>query len=128
MNSLSWLIYLAEVCGHVGGIFGFGAIVSVIITIIPIGFGTAIRDAYSEGSPDWYAGVRAQKLAICVGVPLSFLFGLIWAVIPSQNTVYAIAASEMGEKFTHTQTFNKAEQALNAWLDRQITPEKKGEQ
>lgn len=42
--------------------------------------------------------------------------------MPSKDTVYAIAASEMGESVLKSETGSLATQALNAWLKKQITP------
>ena len=45
---------------------------------------------------------------------------LLTAAIPGKDTMYAIAASEMGEKILKTETAGKVQQALSAWLDAQI--------
>jgi hypothetical protein len=39
---------------------------------------------------------------------------------PDKDTVYAIAASEVGDHVLHSKTGTLAEQALDAWLQRQI--------
>jgi hypothetical protein len=38
--------------------------------------------------------------------------------------MYAIAASELGEEVYKSEVGQKAEQALRAWLDKQINPGK----
>ena len=45
--------------------------------------------------------------------------------VPSKDTVYAIAASEVGEEIVKSETAGKAVKALNAWLDKQIAPTEK---
>lgn len=55
------------------------------------------------------------KALLCAGMAMI----LVTAILPSKDTVYAIVASEYGEKLLHTQTAGKAEKALDAWLDKQ---------
>jgi len=50
---------------------------------------------------------------------ISVVLFLMAALIPSKETMYAIAASELGEKLLHTETVSKAQKALEAWLDSQ---------
>lgn len=45
---------------------------------------------------------------------------VVFVFVPQKNTVYAIAASEVGEEVLKSETADKAMTALNAWLDRQI--------
>ena len=52
-----------------------------------------------------------------IGVGMAML--LVAAMLPSKSTIYAIIASEYGDKMLHTQTAGKAEKALDAWLDKQ---------
>jgi hypothetical protein len=49
-----------------------------------------------------------------------FLSGVISCCLPSQTTMYAIAASQMGEQALKTPLAGKAGKALEAWLDKQI--------
>lgn len=111
MNELSWMIYAADVCGKVSFIAGI---------LGPVGFAIggfvgalAIVDGYREEGK----AIHRWTLRLCP------VFILLAVITPSQDTVYAMAASEMGEKVVQSQTANKAMQALNAWLDRQIAPE-----
>lgn len=84
MNSLSWLIYLSEICGSLSNVFTGIAVVGFVLIGI-IWFGHAV---IAERS--WPAG---KYLLI---IPMLAMF--MAAVIPSKNTVMLIAASQYGEK------------------------------
>jgi hypothetical protein len=117
VNSLSWLIYLGDV---VGGADGFAVFLAVVCGLVA-GVGAMVKliaTAHGEGDdiPWTMRGARNFALA-CIAASSAAIF------IPSRSTVYAIAASELGERALTTQTGNKAVQALNAWLDRQIKGE-----
>lgn len=109
MNNLSWLLYWAGVSGSIST-----AIVTVSV-FAGIGF-IFWQMSYAMDDCDTAPGWRWW-------LPIAGLF--IASFLPSQSTLYAIAASEMGEKVLKTDTATKAEKALNAWLDRQIAPETK---
>jgi hypothetical protein len=51
---------------------------------------------------------------------LAVVFALLGGLTPSRETIYAIAASELGEEALKSSAATKAQQALNAWLDKQI--------
>lgn len=124
MNQLSWLIYLADVSGELGWIFGTIFVVSVIVFIIS----GAFTPPLSSGS-----GVTEEQWSIW----RKFLFGslaaffgsaFLGAIVPERETVYAIAASELGEEVVKSETAGKAMTALNNWLDAQISEEPKKEE
>lgn len=111
MNELSWMIYAADVCGKV---FFAAGLLAVVGAVGGAFIGAMLRD---EGNHEEGKAIHKWTLRVCPAL-------LFLAVItPSKDTVYAMAASEMGEKVVQSQTANKAMQALNAWLDRQIAPE-----
>ena len=125
MNSLSWLIYLASVAGSIGGIAVFVMIAS-ILCFLAGAFVYLNADDYDDdyrGRDDakrrtWAARMMKQ----CVGAFV--LASVIIIVVPGRSTVYAIAASEMGEELLNSETGSKAVKALDAWLDRQIADNK----
>ena len=107
MNDLSWLLYW-------GGVSGNASV--ILASAVSIGFGvlglwTVI--ACIEGHGDNYTGPKWL-----FSIPA--IAALLLIFTPSQNTVYAIAASEMGEKALDSKLATKAEKALDAWLDRQL--------
>lgn len=97
MNSLSWILYLADAASKlsviaatatiVGGIF---AAILLVVYLITSGFASggdedALKFAtFIRPVAKWFAFV-------VVG------FGLVYAVVPSSSTLYLIAASEAGE-------------------------------
>lgn len=105
MNELSWLIYLAEVFGNLG-------VLAAIVMIIA-GFTTGLCTILHAVENEAFWVHKPLLLVTAVAA-------LLATVVPSKNTIYAIAASEMGEKALNTPVVNKATKALEAWLDKQI--------
>jgi len=122
MNSLSWLIYLADVADNLDWFFFIVMLLSILGGIIWLIVGLGMADT-GAGSDDWRTWRKSGLLLI----PLFFFGVVLGSIVPGKETVYAIAASEMGERAMNTQTFGKATQALNRWLDKQIQPEKESE-
>jgi hypothetical protein len=123
VNGLSWLLYLADVCNEVDGVFGFLTFLGAAGTIIAIliRFGTKALTAEDEMSERTRERVAAGTKFVLKWTFPTFLVSLIlFAVLPEKNTLYAIAASELGEEVAKSSTGTKAQQALDAWLDAQI--------
>jgi hypothetical protein len=119
MNSLSWLIYLADVADSLGSTLTVTLVVGCFAAAsrLFVGF---VRAAETNNKIYWAEACRA------VGKPLAVLvlpLVILLAAIPSSGTLYAIAASELGETALKSEAGGKAVQALNAWLDRQIAGE-----
>lgn len=109
MNALSWLLYLADVAGTAKVVFSVGLIAAAFALL----FASLFYGIESEGpSVPLRAAARWWP-----AIALSFAVVII---TPSRETIYAIAASEMGEAALSSQTGGRAVEALNAWLDRQI--------
>lgn len=110
MNTLSWLIYLADLVSGLGlflALAGAGA-----LTFGILGYTHIIVDC--DGEDD---GTKSYaKPAFFSGLFALFLC----AILPSKEGMYAIAVSEMGEEVIKSETAGKAVQALNAWLDKQV--------
>lgn len=116
MNNLSLLIYLADVADNVRWMLHIGFIVSIIVAVL-----TLLSVVVTEGAvldeevrPTWLKILRWSVISLA-------FFGLVKAVIPTKDTVYAIAASEVGEQVIESPTAKKAVDALNRWLDKQAT-------
>lgn len=116
MNQLSWLLYAADVAQGLGGLALFLAIVSGIVS----GFCVPLRiaaEADDTVPPQVRDGLTyAVKWAFGIFIAAS----LVAVLTPEKDTLYAIAASEVGEQIVASPTANKAVQALNHWLDEQI--------
>lgn len=116
MNQLSWLLYFASVADNISITL---AIVFFIVAAVAVASGVGVVACLADGADGGL--VRAKCLAVLRKYSLIAL--VIMAVstpIPSKETIYAIAVSEMGEKALATPLAGKATKALNAWLDRQI--------
>lgn len=115
MNSLSLLLYAADALSSVASFLFFTGGIAL--------FCAAMWAVVEEEVPPlkW------------ILIPLSMIF--VACLIPSKTTMYAIAASEVGESIINNpsvqQTGGKAFKALDAWLDKQVSddssPEKKEE-
>jgi hypothetical protein len=114
MNNLSWMIYAADIAGDIEGLAGIIAGLSLIAFILAVV--TWAAEEYARET----CAKAARVAAIVFGIAAS-----IAIAIPSQTTIYAIAASEYGETALQSETGGKAVEALNAWLDRQITPQER---
>lgn len=121
MNELSWLIYAADVAGDANAVCGFafyGGLAGLAVYSVGKGFAAAVNMGFGDPPVSPSIASVGKKLWLPIVVA-----GVIGTLIPSSSTLYAIAASEMGERVIASETAGKAVQALNAWLDRQITPE-----
>jgi len=120
MNNLSWMIYLADVAGSV----------STVATLVAVGagIGGAVAVVAIAAKTDFdNIGERNKRPCLSTGwkagkgfFPVAIAAALVASFIPGRNTIYAIAAAEMGEDLINTPTAGKAVKALDAWLDRQI--------
>lgn len=120
MNQLSWLLYAGNVAHNLGPVFFILSAIFIIATIVNAGVG----NTYSDG-PSHEQDMAVQKRFrgyLWLSAPVMVVCMLLAALCPSKDTLYAIAASEMGGKVLNSQTGSLAEQALNSWLKGQITP------
>jgi hypothetical protein len=89
MNSLSWMIYLGTTVPLVANCIGSIA----FLTICVLGMGWLVtRDSYNERE-EWSKFMKGKRWIVWVA---SFLFLLVM-LVPSKQTIYLIAASQMGE-------------------------------
>lgn len=119
MNSVSWLLYVIDV---VGGIKVLAAVNAGFFSLV-LGIG-GISIAASEGETwDWFS----RNFRWLVGAPI--FAWLIFIAVPYQNTLYAIAASEVGERVIKNEKVqdiaSDATKALHQWIKRQIEPDAK---
>jgi MFS family permease len=110
------MLYLADVAGSVAALMSFVAAMVGILGLAVLSASAIASGAAGEDTSHIWPWARRIFFVIA---PCA----LIAVLIPSQNTIYAIAASEMGETALKTETGGKAMRALNAWLDRQIDGE-----
>ena len=85
MNTLSWLIYAAEVVGNIRVLLGISLAVCAAlgVTFVICGLCEEEDRLVKRGS---------------IGVATAFAFGCVLSFVPGSQTIYMIAASQMGEK------------------------------
>jgi hypothetical protein len=134
MNSLSWMIYLADLTGALSGLFAFVAIAAFIasagaaVTWLTTGETVSVYSYEDRVIKQAAHDVYRAKVASLIR-PSGYVFAgfaAMAAILPSSGTIYAIAASELGETALNSETGGKAIKALDAWLDRQIAGEAEG--
>jgi hypothetical protein len=133
MNELSWMLYLADVANSAGATFAVAGFLiflwASIVTICRLAYITA--PSYTAGSKyeaEWksIADFWHTKTGSLPRLFLSaFLLLVVNVMTPSKETIYAIAASEVGENILTSGTVSKAHKALDKWLDKQLEPEQK---
>ena len=96
MNWVSTLIYWSGVVESVGHFFYF-ILTAMAISVVGLTIaGIAWAASENPGERDYAASLKSYGWARTIFV-FFFLLGIITNLIPSQNTVLMIAASEMGE-------------------------------
>lgn len=125
MNDLSWMLYLADISGNIGvagGVVTFAASIAGVATFAYVSGHIDIDNIGSkEKRPVARSGWQASKGFFIAAI----VAALVTIPIPSRDTIYAIAASEMGERALKTPIATKAGKALEKWLDDQIADEPK---
>ena len=119
MNNLSWLLYAAEVSGNLQEMFQ----AFVVLSVIGVAFWVFTSLMWKTDTPNENFAPFWRKIGYFF-VSAALVSAVLSAVVPSKDTVYAIAASEMGEQAIQTPLAKKAFNALSAWLDRQTNPPK----
>lgn len=134
MNSLSWLIYLADIAGGITRLVcAVGFVVGTWGLISYVGYFACRADRATDDPTGTYYKRNTEWMAIWSRyskfVPIGFAMAVFGVLLPSPNAVYAIAASQMGERVLASQAvqpvLDDATRALQAWIKRQIGDEKK---
>ncbi len=111
MNDLSQMLYAADVASSLIVALAVGGLV---FSGLALAFFLASCDTYDDDAKQRW-GSKARKFCLAAVALIT-----LWVVVPSKETMYAIAASEMGEQVLNSKIGGKAQEALSAWLDRQI--------
>lgn len=108
MNSASWFFYLTDVSGGIQGLIGFSSVFIILAGILLIMASILIYEDTKrmKDSPknewDWeYVTIFPLKKLRWVAIPVLFigaLFAVTATLIPSKETFYLIAASQVGEQ------------------------------
>jgi hypothetical protein len=107
MNSLSWFLYAAEVVGNLSTLLCTIAVILMIATLM----GSLFSFIANESRPPMHF-----VWVFVAGASMLFFASFI----PSKDTMYAIAASELGQKAVETEIGGKALKAIEQWIDSQV--------
>lgn len=112
MNTLSWLLYLAEVLHNLGIFLGIIGMIACLI-----GGAATLVSAVDKSSSYPCEGVDTV-IKISSRILIAGLFALALSMLlPSKQAMYMIAVSEMGEEATKTAEFAKVRKIINEYLD-----------
>ncbi len=100
MNSLSWFLYFADVCGNFQALFGIGAF-ALMSAALFLTMGATI-----EGEPALFGYARKSLIG---GVVLA----IFCTLVPGSKTLHMIAASEIGDRLSKTQAANEIASEAN---------------
>ena len=116
MNSLSWFLYFADVASSFAILLACVSLFGGLILIITSAIYAVENDKF------WWQGWK-------VFAPICLSAALIACAIPSRQTIYAIAASQVGERLVQNETVkgiaNDATKALQIWIKKQVETERK---
>lgn len=119
MNKLSWFLYWAEVgpalAGSIGflfGLLGFVAFIALGSNLVT----RALRN-YDEDANNWYNNTRWTWWVF----PMCIVLFNLTNFVPSKQTLYLMAGSEMGQQVANTPEFNKVRALVNEYLDKELS-------
>jgi len=104
VNTLSWFLYLAELVDKLQHLAAAVSVLGGVVAMFVTGY------VFIEGG---------SKKFLFLWLPVCFAV-LVVIVTPSKNTLYAIAASELGEKALQTSLAKKTVTAIENWIDSQV--------
>lgn len=124
MNSLSWLIYFGTFSSSAGAFMAFLAFVGAVLAIIGFVFTVIWTDSTRKEQQEKYTAFNQRGSGlISRGLAMLIVCGTVSVILPDRNTVYAIAASQVGEQIVKTEIASDATKALHSWIKKQIEPE-----
>lgn len=106
MNSLSLFLYFADAIPAVGTLLAAVAIIILAACAFFCLF-SVLESNPIPGKP------------LIAALSCAFILLLISTLTPSKNTLYAIAASELGQKDVESELGGKALKALQQWIESQ---------
>jgi hypothetical protein len=101
VNSLSWLLYFAEISTNISS---FAFVMMILSAIVSVSLTLAIMTSNKNDMPDMFVenGPRIRNIASWV-----FLISTLGLLFPSQNTVYLIIASESASTIVTSESGQK---------------------
>jgi hypothetical protein len=127
MNSLSWFLYWIDVLNSMSNIL---TIISILLIAAIIALWVACSFRLESGGCEDKDLVRSSRSKWTWRFSMLSLFCAFTACfMPSKSTMYAIAASQVGERVAQSEAVqgiaNDATKALQIWIKKQIEPEHK---
>lgn len=138
MNNLSILLYLAETLGSLGTamtVFGVVGLILVGGTLFASTIEMSAQSRYNNKNRETgeimydkdYLNAKRWKDTALRWLWLPVVLFFVSMLMPSRETIYMIAASEIGEEAIQTPEFAKMRKMLNQYLDEQLTEDKETE-
>jgi hypothetical protein len=125
MNDLSWLLYGAEVLANLGIFLVVVGLSGLLVSCVGTFVGIVLEQdnlKYGEEDKDYKKAIRLRGLATRYAV-IFFVITSVAMFLPSKQTMYMIAASEMGEEAIQTPEFAKVRKLVNQHLDDALSGE-----
>lgn len=117
LNSLSWVIYLADI---VGGISVLAALFSLIIGLGGCAIVGAVWVAFFDNTTRSTMPLKAPVITTALWVIFLFFFISVSILTPSKQAVLAIAASEAGEMVVTHPKAQKVFEDLTSLLEKEL--------
>ena len=116
MNTLSWMLWLADISGKFSDIVGVGCgFASIVVIIMSIALLIAQEDM------DEPIKVRLLKVRKILW-PVIFVGFTLVILIPGKSTLHAIAASELGDMLINSKDMAEVKKealtTIKAWLQK----------
>ena len=111
MNGLSWLLYFADIAEKLTGVAHF-----VIWAVGIVGFITAFVTVMCYATEDFDYRIVINAIPRKSLTTAILISALVIAFVPSKDTIYLIAASEMGEEAINTDAAKKVASYLDKLL------------
>ena len=111
MNLLSWFLYFSDAIPALAATLWLISI-AIFIVLFIVWFNRVTDAYYKKGD------IKTRKYFQCV--ILSAAICCIASIFPSKNTMYAIAASELGQKAVDSELGGKALKAVEQWIYSQV--------
>lgn len=97
MNNVSWFLYLSDLVQSLSIFFGITAFAGLVVFAGLLAYGGSKKDFERHGNDRWEYGDKVQKKAFKF-LPLVILVLFMAFILPSKETMYMIAASQVGEQ------------------------------
>ena len=135
MNNLSLFLYIADIIGNIKGTLIFLGAVTCVFT--GISFVTSVIKAENtetyllskEEKEKIWQPVRDKWVSMWKPITIAFMCWFVAAAIPSRDTIFMIAASEVGEKVFSsekvTSIVDPSVEYLRTYIQNELTKLKK---